>query len=1078
MAIIIVLSFVVLLTGLVVAFLSRSLTNQQVANSSVSAVKADMIARSALNIIVGDLRDELVAASTGTTPLVGSGTIYLPKSGTTAVMPLRDPLITGSLYNLIRTSSTSTLNAPAVSTRASNASSDAKSLNLRSISRDQWNKHYLLPLESGSTTTSFTPPHWVYVVGGTTTSTGPLLITSGTSPEAKRITGRYAFAIYDEGGLLDANVAGHPGDTVANIATKLSVAYADLAQLTSTSALTGTSLNQLVAWRNQATLGTTGESLGNFVPNVADYFEYVRDDEKGYIAPATKSSKNDQRFSSRQALIQFWRKAGLPLDTLQYFGTHSRDWNYVSYMPKGTLPTINSDRSDLGGAGNVGDIVPGFARLKVAAAGFTRNDGTTAKAGQPLVRRFPLSRIGLLLSGTLSESTTIEYFGLKRTNSNQYEYEDTENGKSAIKTLTQISALNPQREPNMIELLKGIIDPGAATRASTSASGTPYESYYNARDKQLDRAIIQIAANILDQYDDDSFPSTIDFGGSTVRGVEDLPYLYRVRQSLVKNVLADPPAPADGAKVSGATLTNGGRVVALLQPEIWNPHTDSNINAAKRPSEFRFTVDRDNSRTSGSPSEISTFNVRDKDGIYSSGAKNLANYFTHLPANQVATSVVFRDNGGALFRDPLIVNKPGIPSDSDAAGIVSGDTQAGPVGSVSISGSFIGVHVADAPMRWITEDGDGNDNIHTAKDYIPVYVGNNNGFTYRLEYKVGTEWIVYDEKYSIAPWGQEVRWSDTGSSDDVGLITDIRNWITAYDPRTTRFGVPGVNDAAGTAAPTAGTTGTTISAGGSGIPTTELGWVGVSSLDPNSIAINKDGGTTHYPDADNVIRPAMGETGSSPLASAGPNRPVVLNRPFQSVGELGYVFSGIPWRNLDLSFPESGFAGILDAFTMNELPNEEGLVAGKVNLNTRQKDVLKAILAGAKIEGANLIAATDADTLAGGFISYTSTNQLTSVREIVGDKSGSGYDGWTRIIGNSLGNTTRQREGAVRALAAVGQTRVWNLFIDVIAQSGRFSNRDDLNAFMVDGEQRYWVHIAIDRYTGKVIDQTIEIVKE
>jgi hypothetical protein len=32
--------------------------------------------------------------------------------------------------------------------------------------------------------------------------------------------------------------------------------------------------------------------------------------------------------------------------------------------------------------------------------------------------------------------------------------------------------------------------------------------------------------------------------------------------------------------------------------------------------------------------------------------------------------------------------------------------------------------------------------------------------------------------------------------------------------------------------------------------------------------------------------------------------------------------------------------------------------------------------------------------------------------------------------------------------------------------------------FVVEGEQRYWVHVAIDRFTGQVIDKQIEVVKE
>ena len=59
-----------------------------------------------------------------------------------------------------------------------------------------------------------------------------------------------------------------------------------------------------------------------------------------------------------------------------------------------------------------------------------------------------------------------------------------------------------------------------------------------------------------------------------------------------------------------------------------------------------------------------------------------------------------------------------------------------------------------------------------------------------------------------------------------------------------------------------------------------------------------------------------------------------------------------------------------------------------------------------------------------------------------------------------------QREAVPRALASVGQTRTWNLMIDVIAQSGSYPPAaNDLANFVVQGEQRYWVHVAIDRFT-------------
>jgi len=62
----------------------------------------------------------------------------------------------------------------------------------------------------------------------------------------------------------------------------------------------------------------------------------------------------------------------------------------------------------------------------------------------------------------------------------------------------------------------------------------------------------------------------------------------------------------------------------------------------------------------------------------------------------------------------------------------------------------------------------------------------------------------------------------------------------------------------------------------------------------------------------------------------------------------------------------------------------------------------------------------------------------------------------------------------------LAQTRVWNLVIDVMAQSGHYrSNAASLqNDFVVEGEQHYWVHVAIDRFTGQVLDKQIEVVVE
>ena len=71
------------------------------------------------------------------------------------------------------------------------------------------------------------------------------------------------------------------------------------------------------------------------------------------------------------------------------------------------------------------------------------------------------------------------------------------------------------------------------------------------------------------------------------------------------------------------------------------------------------------------------------------------------------------------------------------------------------------------------------------------------------------------------------------------------------------------------------------------------------------------------------------------------------------------------------------------------------------------------------------------------------------------------------------------KETIARALVEVTQTRTWNLLIDVIAQTGRYApNAESLSDFVVQGEKRYWLHIAIDRFDGTVIDQQLETVYE
>jgi hypothetical protein len=310
-----------------------------------------------------------------------------------------------------------------------------------------------------------------------------------------------------------------------------------------------------------------------------------------------------------------------------------------------------------------------------------------------------------------------------------------------------------------------------------------------------------------------------------------------------------------------------------------------------------------------------------------------------------------------------------------------------------------------------------------------------------------------------------------------------------------------------------------------------------------------------YADPDDIIRRASGGLAVSggytnsieglPLASGSlsvTNRPIILNRPFRSVAEMGYAFRGTPWKNITFFLPETGDAALLDLFCLSEPPplkTSTGvttiptlpIVAGKVNLNTRQEPVLRALLAGALkdefVAAENMNAGTEAAKAAAALIDRTTGTKpwqgpLTNIAELAGkligrDLSGlnssdpvytatiyrtstepnrnpdiqpgkdqltwhfSGYSAdLDSVFGSSKDRKTqRLRESAIRALADCGQMRVWNLMFDIIVQSGGLTAKaNSLANFRSETERRLWIHVAIDRFTGEILEQRQEWVSE
>jgi hypothetical protein len=267
----------------------------------------------------------------------------------------------------------------------------------------------------------------------------------------------------------------------------------------------------------------------------------------------------------------------------------------------------------------------------------------------------------------------------------------------------------------------------------------------------------------------------------------------------------------------------------------------------------------------------------------------------------------------------------------------------------------------------------------------------------------------------------------------------------------------------------------------------------------------RDTAVSTYPDNDGVTRPADAiypggatTTGSSTpyYTTSTSYHPIMLNRPFRNVAELGYAFRDLPWKTLDFFTDKSADAGLLDVFTINDGTQVAAatstrtqvptVVAGQINLNATQAVDLQSVLAGTilnELDNNNTVSNTGtgaiaAPVLASNIVNATSTARMLNKSEL---QTRAGLP--TTILptaSNDNQAVKARREVVARATSSISQTRVWNLVIDVVAQSGHFKpNAGSLqNDFVVEGEQHYWVHVAIDRFTGRVLDKRIELVNE
>jgi hypothetical protein len=964
-ALIVVMAFIVMLLMLLMAFFSKSTLQQQVSKSSSTGGLVDVFAQGAVDTIVGDLKQEIADGSVVTNVVTTSGTttvtntIYYPATNVNAVPKLVGCATNPLLPNLVKIStnlpfySLTNSNGSLVTgiNRATTNSTTIASANGRSISADRWNKPLLLPRSGtavggviprsqGSTNTTpdtnFVAPSWILVnrAGSNPTTTNGISW-SATNPTT--VIGRYAYTIYNEGGVLDLSVAGYPLPAVAgtaanyittNAAYKTALTYADLTQITNGSsfyAMSNGGLLQILAWRNAGSLGTNT----NFpAANIINFVQMIAGATNGFMAVQTNETggNTERAFVSRQQMISFFNSKlsatnnPFAANAIQFLGTFSRALEQPSYAPATNRPPTQSDSggnnygsNSLANADNI--INPSFLTIRVTNS-FTRIDGTIAQVGEPLVKkRFPLNRLAWLTykgpsASNMSDTNVlatiaamggktndvndpIYKFMSKGTSSNiyasfglswiqdpvhagSYEWVYSHPGTNAGTTPVSSIPTTPLpicklgdivgREPDFFELLKASITLGSLGKSYNATNnggliGT-VGTFNATRDNTVDVQIWQIGANIIAQTKPDLFPPRILFnnalqaavaGGSStneVRGVEDLPYLYRIREG--KLLMSNPtitvgattysytnglPMYVTNAGVTtnslAATLNSGAGVV-LQEADIWNPYVATPDTSA-RPTKFRIIA------LTCTPSHLSdavTTNDTDKQPI--SMQAQWAPYFGSTaignpPPATSPTNMSCNDseldfdiplgNNSILFREPTMMIKPGIPTGCNLRIGTNGNIISALTGganyftSVDTAGSapagltsypitddkkYLGFVLGNTnlPMAWVKSLGSNSLSPSTPTNTFPgvvpaeyVTLASGSYITYRLQcLDPYDQWVTYDEKFApvlITPWGGQ--WNYSGANCSYyqfsgAQIGGYNKALTAFDPRTRRFG--------------------------------------------------------------------------------------------------------------------------------------------------------------------------------------------------------------------------------------------------------------------------------------------------
>ena len=1165
-ALVIVISLLALLCALAVSLLTLVTLNRQTSQLESESRKTEMLARAAFHTMIADLTDEMAKGSTSTVEhKLPDGTTYRQydltknRSGMRVTAAVADGAPGSGL--LVKQSLPGKpfhawKNAP--QSRASDVSTSPGP-----FPASAWNlPRFLAPDESFGDSNA---PSWIYLSrdGGNPLAYTPALRQKESAgvTNPKFVIGRYAYNLYDTSGLLDINVAGHPANQpgAERVGSKGSQVMADLTQLPG---MTADGAATLANWKHEWSAATDDTTE-----------DYLTKSEGGGWR---KMAANDNIFLSRQDMLDFAKHqpAALPAAVLPFLTHFSRDLNAPTHRPDPDRPKIARNAAS---GGN-----DAFGADDAVNPDLTAYDGKRLR--QLLPRRFPLERLKWVAtpgaSGPADPEKAERFFGLKWQGTYWKYVHARSNGD--LHTLEDVPA---DREPDFFEILRATVLAGSLGRQFAAQGWDAIDQQLSMHqlggvDASVNLNIMELGACIIDQYDDDSYPTCIELPGPVrpyyAFGKEDVPYICRTSAIPFRGkLLPDVKVYYDDGTLAP---TEAYEASMVLQPMLWRLHQP--VKTFNGPTKFRIYPQHIDLAGGSEFYLVAGWTVPGKGALPGWPDRSTAGDYSYWggPNYRTTNPELFPKT----FRGDEYIEF-GVPKDSTAFREPQSlhSPEHGAIAGYSVGGNAPLIEVRPGDLRWgglpntfphvcgflvghaVTARIENNPAYPSITSWSRLGVGFFRGDPIEvvLQYQgPDGSWRTYQR----AEFTYKSNWGDHFLCKDPDWQTECFCWSSyLIDPRTARFGGLATVLASGVKTQTfpGGVTGlywTSLDPQmywpegaalafsksralgvrpGWTVPHSGTGWSYTLApnwydpCNPGAVAENNDTAWNEtfsfcYKDPDNVLRHGMAASNEynsnmfvgNPMAKryalsdvgkltsneslAG--RPVILNHPFRSVAELAYAFRGTPWRDIDFLNPNSPDAGLLDVFCLYEDPDEENLsaaelgkrpaqiVAGRVNLNAAGPEVISALISGAARDQDNAISPQEASELAKSLVdSIRSTKSasggpLLSKSELVSRPADSGGPATSLIT--TLSDKFKQaedrsinyrREAVARALSDGTTVRAWNFTLDLVVQSGQLTpTANSLKDFQSAAERRYWIHFAVDRITGKLLDAQWETVKD